>query len=88
MASIADTTATGDDDHENGETRRDFLLLTAGAFGAVAVGAAVWPLVDQMNPAADTLAASTTEVKVARQTGLHYPAHQENHRRSPGGEDG
>ncbi|MBT5046923.1 MAG: ubiquinol-cytochrome c reductase iron-sulfur subunit [Rhodospirillaceae bacterium] len=65
MASIADTTATGDDDHENGETRRDFLLLTAGAFGAVAVGAAVWPLVDQMNPAADTLAASTTEVNLA-----------------------
>jgi ubiquinol-cytochrome c reductase iron-sulfur subunit len=64
MASSADTTATGGHDQEDGETRRDFLMLTAGAFGAVAVGAAVWPLVDQMNPAADTLAASTTEVNL------------------------
>lgn len=64
MASIADTAANGDHDQENGETRRDFLMLATGAFGAVAVGAAVWPMVDQMNPAADTLAASTTEVNL------------------------
>ena len=64
MASIADTAANGDHDQDSGETRRDFLMLTTGAFGAVAVGAAVWPLVDQMNPAADTLAASTTEVNL------------------------
>jgi ubiquinol-cytochrome c reductase iron-sulfur subunit len=45
-----------------GETRRDFLFLTAAAFGAVGAGTAVWPLIDQMNPAADTVALSTTEV--------------------------
>jgi ubiquinol-cytochrome c reductase iron-sulfur subunit len=57
--------------HENlshahsGETRRDFLILTAGALGAVAVAATAWPLIDTMNPARDTLAASTTEVDLA-----------------------
>ena len=65
MASSADTAAPGDHAHGEGETRRDFLILAAGAVGAVGVGAAIWPLVDQMNPAADTLAASTTEVNLA-----------------------
>ena len=64
MASSADTPATGDQDQEEGGARRDFLMLTAGAFGAVGAGFAVWPLIDQMNPAADTLAASTTEVNL------------------------
>ena len=48
-----------------GETRRDFLYLTAGAMGAVAAGSAVWPLVDSMNPAADTLALASTEINVS-----------------------
>ena len=56
---------TADAPHGEGETRRDFLLLAAGAFGAFATGAAVWPLIHQMNPAADVLAASTTEVDLA-----------------------
>jgi ubiquinol-cytochrome c reductase iron-sulfur subunit len=43
-------------------TRRDFLILTAGALAAVAVVATVWPFTDTMNPARDTLAASTTDV--------------------------
>jgi ubiquinol-cytochrome c reductase iron-sulfur subunit len=64
MASSADTAATGDQEQEEGGPRRDFLMLTAGAFGAIGVGFAVWPLIDQMNPAADTLAASTTEVNL------------------------
>ena len=45
-----------------GETRRDFLFLTAGAFGAVGAGITAWPLVNSLNPAKDTLAMSTTEV--------------------------
>jgi len=44
------------------KTRRDFLLLSTVAVGAVGSGLAVWPLVDSMNPAADTLALSTTEI--------------------------
>ena len=51
---------------KKGATRRDFLYLTAGAMGAVGVGSAVWPLVDSMNPAADTLALATTEVDIGK----------------------
>lgn len=50
--------------HE-GETRRDFLYLTAAAFGAVGAGSVAWPFIHQMNPAADTLALSSTEVDVS-----------------------
>jgi ubiquinol-cytochrome c reductase iron-sulfur subunit len=49
----------------DGNTRRDFLYLTAGAMGAVAVGCAAWPLVDSLNPAADTLALASVEVEVS-----------------------
>lgn len=45
--------------------RRDFLFLTAGAMGAVGAGATLWPFVNSMNPAADTLAMSTTDVDLA-----------------------
>ena len=48
-----------------GETRRDFLYLTAGAMGLVGAGIAAWPLIDSMNPAADTLALSTVDVDLA-----------------------
>jgi ubiquinol-cytochrome c reductase iron-sulfur subunit len=41
----------------SGETRRDFLILLTGAISAVGVCSALWPFVDSMNPAADTLAA-------------------------------
>ncbi len=49
----------------SGETRRDFLILTAGAMGAIATIAVVWPLLETMNPAADTLALSSTEVDLS-----------------------
>jgi ubiquinol-cytochrome c reductase iron-sulfur subunit len=48
-----------------GETRRDFLFLAAGAMGAVGTAVAVWPLIDSMNPAADVRALSATEVDLA-----------------------
>lgn len=54
------------DETKDGTSRRDFLYLTAGAMGAVAAGSAVWPLVDSMNPAQDTLALSTTEVDISK----------------------
>lgn len=60
----ADTTMSKDN-NEDGETRRDFLYLTAAAFGAVGAGSVAWPLINQMNPAADTLALSTTEVDLS-----------------------
>ncbi len=42
------------DDNEG--TRRDFLYYATAGAGAVATGAAVWPLVNQMNPSADVQA--------------------------------
>lgn len=62
---MADLAHENISDAHSGATRRDFLILTAGALGAVAVAATVWPFVDTMNPARDTLAASTTEVDLA-----------------------
>ncbi len=53
---------------KTGETRRDFLYLTAGAMGAVGAAVGVWPMIDSMNPAADTLALATTEVDIASVT--------------------
>jgi ubiquinol-cytochrome c reductase iron-sulfur subunit len=47
------------------KTRRDFLFTTTGAVGAVGAAIAAWPFIDQMNPAADTLALSSTEVDLA-----------------------
>lgn len=52
--------------HNDGVTRRDFIHVLSGGVGAVAVGAAVWPMVDQMNPSADILALSTTEVDLSQ----------------------
>ncbi|MDF1726275.1 MAG: ubiquinol-cytochrome c reductase iron-sulfur subunit [Sulfitobacter sp.] len=45
-------------------SRRDFLYYATAGTGAVAVGAAVWPLVNQMNPSADVLALSSIRVDV------------------------
>jgi len=47
------------------ETRRDFLYLATGAVTVVGAAAAVWPLIDSMNPSADVLALSSTEVDLA-----------------------
>jgi|TARA_B100002003_G_scaffold242823_1_gene266345 ubiquinol-cytochrome c reductase iron-sulfur subunit len=45
--------------------RRDFLFTASYALGAVGVGAAVWPLIDQMNPDASVKALATTEVDIS-----------------------
>jgi len=55
----------GDSHGDDGETRRDFLTLTAVAAGVVGAGIAVWPLINSMNPAADVLALSSTEVDLS-----------------------
>jgi ubiquinol-cytochrome c reductase iron-sulfur subunit len=55
------------DDHAGtGEgTRRDFLYYATAGAGVVATGAAVWPLVNQMNPSADVQALSSIMVDVS-----------------------
>ena len=45
--------------------RRDFIFTASYALGAIGVGAAVWPLIDQMNPDASVKALSSTEVDVS-----------------------
>ncbi len=60
MAHSASPTHSGD-----GETRRDFLYLAAAGFGALGTAVAVWPLIDSMNPSAEVLALSSTEVDLA-----------------------
>ncbi|MFT6074211.1 MAG: ubiquinol-cytochrome c reductase iron-sulfur subunit [Yoonia sp.] len=46
-------------------TRRDFLYYATAGAGAVISGAAVWPLVNQMNPSADVLAMASIRVDVS-----------------------
>lgn len=51
------------DDHQG--TRRDFLYYATAGAGAVATGAAVWPLINQMNPSADVQALASIRVDVS-----------------------
>ena len=51
--------------HEGEGTRRDFLILTAAALGGVGLAVSIWPFIDSLNPARDTLALSSTEVDLA-----------------------
>ena len=51
------------EDHSG--TRRDFLYYATGGAGVVATGAAVWPLVNQMNPSADVQALSSIRVDIS-----------------------
>lgn len=50
---------------DNAGTRRDFLYYATAGAGVVATGAAVWPLVNQMNPSADTRALAAIYVDVS-----------------------
>jgi ubiquinol-cytochrome c reductase iron-sulfur subunit len=45
--------------------RRDFIFTASYALGAVGVGAAAWPLIDQMNPDRSVKALASTEVDVS-----------------------
>ncbi|TNF64423.1 MAG: ubiquinol-cytochrome c reductase iron-sulfur subunit [Rhodobacteraceae bacterium] len=51
------------EDHEG--TRRDFLYYATAGAGAVTAGAAIWPLVNQMNPSADVQALSSIRVDLS-----------------------
>ena len=59
----ADSKAGHPDDHDEG--RRDFLNLTAGAFGVVGAACVAAPIVSSLNPAKDTLALATIEVNLS-----------------------
>ena len=46
-------------------SRRDFIYVATAAAGAVTTAAAVWPLIDQMNPDASVKALASTEVDIS-----------------------
>jgi len=45
--------------------RRDFLYVATASAGVVTTGAAVWPLVNQMNPSADVRALASIQVDIS-----------------------
>ena len=51
------------EEHEG--TRRDFIYYATASAGVVTAGAAVWPLINQMNPSADVKALSSIQVDTA-----------------------
>ncbi len=56
--------ANGSGHGEHDGTRRDFLMMATGGMAAVGTAAAIWPLVDSLNPAADALAVSSIDVDI------------------------
>lgn len=48
------------------KSRRDFIVVATYAMAGVGAAAAGWPLINQMNPAADTLALASIEVDVSQ----------------------
>lgn len=52
-------------DNVPSEVRRDFLYYSAASVGAVAAGAAVCPMINSMNPAANVQALSTIRVNLS-----------------------
>ena len=49
----------------NSEGKRDFLIISTYTMAGIGAASVAWPLIDQMNPAADTLALASTEVDLS-----------------------
>ena len=47
-------------------SRRDFIHIATAAAAAGGAAAFAWPLIDQMNPSADTLALASTEFDLTK----------------------
>ncbi len=58
--------ATAEHSHSEDVTRRDFIHVAAGGFAGLGGALALWPFIDQMNPAADALALASIEVDVSQ----------------------
>ena len=50
----------------NAPTKRDFIHIMSGAMLLGGAAAVAWPLIDQLNPAADTLAVSSVEYDISK----------------------
>lgn len=51
---------------KTGETRRDFIVLSASAVAGVGAASFAWPLINSLNPSADVLALASTEVDISK----------------------
>jgi len=63
---VADSTVPAHSGGGDEPTRRDFIYIATGAVGAVGAAALVWPFIDQMSPAADTLALASSEYDLSQ----------------------
>jgi len=66
---VADTVVgENPDPHASGQdpNRRDFIHIAAGAAAVGAVATLAWPMIDQMNPAGDTLALASIEFDLSK----------------------
>jgi ubiquinol-cytochrome c reductase iron-sulfur subunit len=71
MATVDDRLPPGErpdllDEEAHDPRRRDFINIAAVAFAGVGAVAVVLPLINQMSPAADVLAQSTTELDLSK----------------------
>lgn len=71
MATVETSVPPGKDpapfvEHSHDPRRRDFINVAAVAWLGVGAGIVVLPLINQMNPSADVLAQSTTEVDLSK----------------------
>jgi len=57
--------STPEPGQDNSQSRQDFLYYASAGAAAAATGAAVWPLINSMNPSADVLSLSTVHVDLS-----------------------
>ena len=62
----SDTNKTTRSQRPEDAGRRDFIVIATNAMFGLGAAAVAWPLIDQMNPAADTLALANIEVDVSK----------------------
>jgi ubiquinol-cytochrome c reductase iron-sulfur subunit len=60
-----DTSTHPSDLPDDDPSRRDVILVGAGAFAVIGGAAVLWPLLDQMNPDASALSMASTKVDVS-----------------------
>jgi len=62
---MSENNYNSENNQNSGETRRDFIVLSASAVAGVGAASFAWPLVDSLNPSADVLALASTEVDIS-----------------------
>lgn len=65
MTSKAQDLKSGNTQPED-KSRRDFIVVASYVTAGVGAAIAAWPLINQMNPAADTLALASIEVDISK----------------------